>query len=95
MCILLKIDDAKFGASNLFFSKVTEEKSLEVWLDPLDTGRVKKTGKQVVLGLFVVISALCLPFYDLSQVPFVSTVKQFCENTNSFMVIQPKKTGKI
>ena len=27
---------------------------------------------------------------DLSQVPFVSVVKQFCENTNSFMVIQPK-----
>ena len=30
---------------------------------------------------------------DLSQVLFASIVKQFCENTNSFMVIQPK-TGK-
>ena len=28
MCILLKLDYAKFGASNLFFSKVIEEKPL-------------------------------------------------------------------
>ena len=29
---------------------------------------------------------------DLSQVPFGSIVKQLCENTNSFMVIQPNPT---
>ena len=29
MCILLKFDYAKFGVSNLFFSKVIEEKPLE------------------------------------------------------------------
>ena len=28
MCILLKLDDAKFGVSDLFFSNVIEEKSL-------------------------------------------------------------------
>ena len=28
MCILLKIDYAKFGVSNLFFQKVIEEKPL-------------------------------------------------------------------
>ena len=28
MCILLKLDYAKFGVSNLFFSKVIEEKPL-------------------------------------------------------------------
>ena len=31
---------------------------------------------------------------DLCQVPFVSIVKEFCDNINSFMAIQPK-TGKI
>ena len=42
MCILLKLDYAKFGVSNLFFSKVIEEKPLGVWLDspPLGAGRV-------------------------------------------------------
>ena len=29
-------------------------------------------------------------FWGLSQVLFVSTMKQFCENINCFMVIQPK-----
>ena len=28
MCILLKLNDAKFGVCNLFFSKVIEEKPL-------------------------------------------------------------------
>ena len=57
---------------------------------------IKKTGKEVNLDLFTVISALCFPIYDwkslggISQAPFVSIVKQFCENTNSFMVVQPK-----
>ena len=34
MCMLLKFDYTKFGVSNLFFSKVIEEKPLGVWLDP-------------------------------------------------------------
>ena len=32
--------------------------------------------------------------WDLNRVPFVSIVKQFCKNTKSFMMIQPKN-GKI
>ena len=44
MCILLKLDYAKFGVSNLFFSKVIEEKSLGGRLDPpLGKGRVKNS----------------------------------------------------
>ena len=34
MCILLKLHYAKFGVSNLFFSKVIEEKPLGARLDP-------------------------------------------------------------
>ena len=34
MCILLKLDYVKFGVSNLFFSKVIEEKPLVVGLTP-------------------------------------------------------------
>ena len=45
MCILLKLDCAKFGVCNLFFKKVIEEKPLGGWLDPppplLSKGRVK------------------------------------------------------
>ena len=46
MCILLKLDYAKFSVSNLFFSKVIEEKPLEGGgggsvLPPPDKGRVK------------------------------------------------------
>ena len=33
-------------------------------------------------------------FWGLSKVPFVSIVKQFCENSNSLIVIQPR-TGRI
>ena len=48
MCILLKLDYAKFGVSNLFFfSKVIEEKPLGDRLDApppsLGKGRVKNT----------------------------------------------------
>ena len=35
MCILLKFDSAKFGVSNLLFSKVIEEKPFEGRLDSL------------------------------------------------------------
>ena len=35
MCILLKLDSAKFGVSNLCFSKVIEENPLGARLDPL------------------------------------------------------------
>ena len=35
MCILLKFDSAKFGVSNVFFSKVIEEKPLGVGSIPL------------------------------------------------------------
>ena len=35
MCILLKFDYAKFGVSNLCFSKVIEEKPMGGRLDPL------------------------------------------------------------
>ena len=41
MCILLKLNYAKFGVSNLFFSKGIEEKPLGGRLDPLGTGRIK------------------------------------------------------
>ena len=34
MCILLKLDYAEFGASNLFLSNVIEEKPLGGRLDP-------------------------------------------------------------
>ena len=45
MCILLKLDYAKFGVSNVFFSKVIEEKLLGGRLDPppLGKGRVETT----------------------------------------------------
>ena len=44
MCILLNLNYAKFGVSNLFFSKVMEEKPLGGRLDspPLGTGRVNR-----------------------------------------------------
>ena len=57
---------------------------------------IKKTGKQIDLGLLKVISALCLLFYDWKflgtflRFRLLAAVKQFCENTNSVMVIQPK-----
>ena len=43
MCRLLKFTSAKFGVSNLCFSKVIEEKHLEGRFDPpaLGKGRVK------------------------------------------------------
>ena len=49
MCILLKLDYAKFGVSNLFYSKVIEEKPFGGRLDPpdpppLDKGRVNIKG---------------------------------------------------
>ena len=40
MCILLEFDCAKFGVSNLFCSKVIEEKPLGGRLDPLGKGSV-------------------------------------------------------
>ena len=39
--MLLKLDYGKFGVSNLFLSKVIEEKPLGVRLDPLGKRRVK------------------------------------------------------
>ena len=41
MYILLKLDYAKFGFSNLSFSKVIEEKPLVVGSTPLGKGRVE------------------------------------------------------
>ena len=38
MCILLKLDYTKFGVSNLFFSKVIDEKPLGGRPDPLGKG---------------------------------------------------------
>ena len=35
MCVLSKVDSAKFGDSNLIFSKVIEEKPLGVGSTPL------------------------------------------------------------
>ena len=57
---------------------------------------IKKTGKQVALGFFTFISALCVRFYDweflgaISQGKFICTVRQFCEKINSFTVITSK-----
>ena len=43
MCILFKLNYAKFGVSNFFFSKVMEEKPLGVGSTPLPWDRkVKK-----------------------------------------------------
>ena len=45
MCILLKLDYAKFGVSNLFLSKVIKEKPLGVGLTPpplVKEGLIKK-----------------------------------------------------
>ena len=47
MCILLKLNCAKFGVSNLFFSKVIEEKPLGVGSTP-GTGRVHKFCHEVI-----------------------------------------------
>ena len=54
---------------------------------------------QVDLGLFTVISPLCIDFVieisgDVSQVNFTSHVRQFSEKADSFMVM-PSKNGKI
>ena len=54
---------------------------------------IKKTGKQVNVGLFILHFASILVLEisgDLSQVLFIRIVKQFCENANSFRKIQPK-----
>ena len=40
MCMLLMFDYAKFGASNLVFSKVIEEKPLGVGSIPLEKERL-------------------------------------------------------
>ena len=42
MCILFKLHYAKFGVSNLFLSKVIEEKPLGVRLDPLGKEGLKE-----------------------------------------------------
>ena len=34
MCILLKLDSAKFNVSNVFFSKVNKEKTFDGRFDP-------------------------------------------------------------
>ena len=48
MCILLKLNYARFGVSNLVFSKVMEENSLGGRLDSLGTGRVKLLQTELV-----------------------------------------------
>ena len=60
----------------------------------------RKTGKQVNLGLLIVISPLFIRFYgwkflhgDLSQAKFISPSRQFFEEDKSFMVI-PSKMAK-
>ena len=42
MCILLKLHYAKFGVSNLFFSKVIKEKPLVVGSNPPPSPLVKE-----------------------------------------------------
>ena len=56
---------------------------------------IRKTGKQVNLGLFMVFLHFLSDFMteisgDLSQAKFIGHVRQFCEKDKSFMVIQPK-----
>ena len=56
---------------------------------------IRNTGKRVDLGLFTVISPLCIRFSleisgDLSQVKFISPVRQFHGKANSLKVIPPK-----
>ena len=48
-CILLNLDYAKFGVSNVFFSKVIEEKPLEVCSTPL----VLKEGLMSIMKLLL------------------------------------------
>ena len=60
---------------------------------------IKKTGKQVNLGLCTVFSSLFIILWleisgDFSQAKFISPVRKFCEKDKLFMVIQPKD-GKI
>ena len=50
MCILLKLDYAKFGVSNLFFSKVIEEKLLGVGSTPLGTGSVNVYENKIMMN---------------------------------------------
>ena len=47
MCILLKLDYAKFGVSNLFFSKVIEEKPLFGGVGSISPPLVKKGLKKL------------------------------------------------
>ena len=60
---------------------------------------IRKTGKQVNLGLFIVVFPIFIRFYDcmeisgdLSQAKFISPVRQFCEKDKSVMVIQSKNS---
>ena len=50
---------------------------------------IRKIGKQVDLGLFIVISPIFIQFCDC-----ISAVRQFCEKDKSFMVIA-SRNGKI
>ena len=66
MCILLKLDYAQFGVSNLFLSNVIEEKPLEGSArtppppPPLGTGRVKSQ-TVIILMVHVIITVFsCL-----------------------------------
>ena len=51
MCILLKLDYAKFGVSNLFFSKVIDEKPLGESARPLPPPLGKGKVKTSLMGV--------------------------------------------
>ena len=72
MCILLKFDYAKFGASHLFFSKVIEEKPMGGRLDPLGKGRGRET---LLILRLVICSLLSFAFYR-SPTPLEQNVGQ-------------------
>ena len=52
MCILLKLDYAKFGVSSLFFPKVIKERPLWGWLDPFGKERVNEMTYLILVFIF-------------------------------------------
>ena len=59
MCILLKLHCAKFGVSDLFFSKVIEGKPLEVGSIPGSCVEIMKTSISVARFCDFAVSSAC------------------------------------
>ena len=74
MCILLKSDYAKFGVSNLFFSKVIEEKPLMGRFaapPPPGTGRVTSSTCSFLYGTEIMNHPETVPSWFLFKLKLV------------------------